>query len=214
MAIQENIINHFWTADELLAAEFGEKGIFMPRDTTVYGNFYWCVKVDRDISPDGEIYLMANSVEMDTSGSLRFKGNRNKDGGYTVDNLIIGPGKWKAVYAASMLDGAAVAVEYWKSEITNFYDDVGSPDQKKKNGGVNQERAKMTQRLRLSVLERDEFKCKYCGKGNEDGVRLDVDHITPVSRGGRTEYDNLQTLCTDCNIGKSNRIIKANGNGN
>jgi 5-methylcytosine-specific restriction endonuclease McrA len=39
-----------------------------------------------------------------------------------------------------------------------------------------------------------------------DGVTLHVDHIVPVSRGGLTLDDNLQTLCQECNLGKSNRL--------
>ena len=44
-----------------------------------------------------------------------------------------------------------------------------------------------------------------CGRGKEDGVKLHVDHIVPVSRGGKSVMGNLQTLCEDCNCGKGNR---------
>ena len=36
---------------------------------------------------------------------------------------------------------------------------------------------------------------------------LEVDHIIPISKGGKTEPDNLQTLCWKCNRTKSNKII-------
>lgn len=64
------------------------------------------------------------------------------------------------------------------------------------------ERGKMTNKLRYEVLERDNFKCKCCGRGREDGVKLHVDHIIPLIQGGRTEESNLQTLCHECNFGK------------
>lgn len=35
-------------------------------------------------------------------------------------------------------------------------------------------------------------------------TKLHVDHIKPWSKGGTTEYGNLQTLCEKCNLGKSN----------
>ena len=61
--------------------------------------------------------------------------------------------------------------------------------------------------LRLRVYERDRFRCVYCGRGpftNAD-VQLHVDHVHPFSRGGKTEIENLQTLCSTCNLGKSDR---------
>ncbi|WP_349257294.1 HNH endonuclease [Novimethylophilus sp.] len=36
------------------------------------------------------------------------------------------------------------------------------------------------------------------------GVELHVDHIVPWSKGGETVLENLQTLCSMCNLGKSN----------
>jgi len=56
-----------------------------------------------------------------------------------------------------------------------------------------------------SVLARDNWTCRSCGRTPKDGVSLEVDHITPRSRGGTNVMDNLQTLCKKCNIGKSNR---------
>jgi 5-methylcytosine-specific restriction endonuclease McrA len=71
----------------------------------------------------------------------------------------------------------------------------------------NAERAKMSASLRYSILKRDHFKCVLCGRTpEEDGVKLHVDHIIPISKGGKTEYDNLRTLCQDCNLGKSDTM--------
>jgi 5-methylcytosine-specific restriction endonuclease McrA len=57
----------------------------------------------------------------------------------------------------------------------------------------------------MDVLQRDQHRCLSCGRTVRDGVKLHVDHIEPESLGGKTELGNLQTLCADCNIGKSNR---------
>lgn len=65
----------------------------------------------------------------------------------------------------------------------------------------------LSKRLRFEILQRDAFKCVYCGKGEKDGVKLHVDHITPVDAGGTDEIKNLVTSCQDCNLGKSNKII-------
>ena len=70
------------------------------------------------------------------------------------------------------------------------------------------EHAKVTRAMRYDVLRRDDFHCVRCGRGREDGVKLYVDHIVPVSRGGKTVMSNLQTLCEDCNCGKGNRYLE------
>ena len=66
--------------------------------------------------------------------------------------------------------------------------------------------------LRLQILERDGYTCQLCGAGPNDpdpyypnrNTRLHVDHITPVSQGGTDDPDNLRTLCSTCNQGRSN----------
>ena len=61
--------------------------------------------------------------------------------------------------------------------------------------------------LRYRVLKKDALKCVACGRSANDGVKLHVDHKIPFSLGGLTELNNLQTLCSDCNISKSNKFI-------
>ena len=60
-------------------------------------------------------------------------------------------------------------------------------------------------RLRFIVLKRDNFKCCACGASpaKDHSVNLHVDHILPWSKGGETIIENLQTLCQNCNLGKS-----------
>ena len=60
-------------------------------------------------------------------------------------------------------------------------------------------------RLRFKVMQRDNFKCCACGASpaKDPSVELHIDHILPWSKGGETEIDNLQTLCSKCNLGKS-----------
>lgn len=56
------------------------------------------------------------------------------------------------------------------------------------------------------VLARDQWKCCSCGRSSKKhGVTLHVDHIIPRSKGGTDDFENLQTLCWKCNIGKSNK---------
>jgi hypothetical protein len=58
-------------------------------------------------------------------------------------------------------------------------------------------------RQRAQILMRDGATCRMCGLRPEDGVKLHVDHIIPWSDGGETVLENLQILCEQCNIGKS-----------
>ena len=64
-------------------------------------------------------------------------------------------------------------------------------------------------RLRFRVMARDHFKCCKCGKSpaTDPTIVLHIDHIFPWAKGGETVMDNLQTLCSDCNLGKSDLII-------
>ena len=61
--------------------------------------------------------------------------------------------------------------------------------------------------LRYRVLSRDRFKCVKCGNSpsTDMNCKLHIDHIIPFSKGGLTTFDNLQILCSNCNLGKGNR---------
>lgn len=73
---------------------------------------------------------------------------------------------------------------------------------------VAEQRRKMSDKLRYEVMCRDGFRCQLCGVTQADGYKLHVDHIIPVSKGGKTEMSNLRTLCERCNMGKGDRIEK------
>lgn len=77
-------------------------------------------------------------------------------------------------------------------------------EEKQKNSKEYQRKA-MTPTMRYNVMKRDGFRCVLCGRSADDGVTLEVDHIIPVSKGGKTVMSNLQTLCWDCNRGKRDR---------
>lgn len=72
---------------------------------------------------------------------------------------------------------------------------------------IKKERSAMTSDLREAIKKRDNYTCKICGNSvyNEPNLLLEVDHIVPVSKGGRTEASNLQTLCWRCNRTKGNK---------
>lgn len=61
----------------------------------------------------------------------------------------------------------------------------------------------ISKKIRFEVFKRDGFQCAYCGKTPPE-VTLEVDHIEPISKGGKDDINNLITACFDCNRGKKN----------
>lgn len=68
-------------------------------------------------------------------------------------------------------------------------------------------------KLRFTVLQLDNFRCRSCGASPAKNleIELHIDHIVPWSKGGETEIVNLQTLCSKCNLGKSNHEFPQTG---
>ncbi|MFJ2617987.1 HNH endonuclease [Glutamicibacter sp. NPDC087344] len=73
------------------------------------------------------------------------------------------------------------------------------------------QRALMTVRLRTEIKDRDNYTCQNpeCGisVAAEPHLLLEVDHIVPVSKGGLSTHDNLQTLCWRCNRKKGAKVV-------
>lgn len=62
-------------------------------------------------------------------------------------------------------------------------------------------RKPISKKLRFEVLQRDGFRCQYCG-ADSDNAELHLDHVIPVSAGGENDLWNLLTSCSACNLGK------------
>ena len=75
---------------------------------------------------------------------------------------------------------------------------------------TKEQRALMTSKLREYIKNRDGFTCCNCGNSTnaEPNLLLEIDHIIPVSKGGCTVEENLQTLCWKCNRAKSNKMAE------
>jgi 5-methylcytosine-specific restriction endonuclease McrA len=73
-------------------------------------------------------------------------------------------------------------------------------------GGVRRPRGDVPAGKRFRVFTRDRFTCRYCG-AQAPTVRLEVDHVVPLSSGGASGFDNLVTACADCNRGKSDSVV-------
>ena len=101
----------------------------------------------------------------------------------------------------------------WKKALVLAYNSVDKKDGKTVGqepiaNKVAQEisknkREEISIRRRFLVFKRDQFTCVLCGRSGV-GVKLEVDHKNPLSKGGNNTIDNLQTLCFECNRGKRN----------
>jgi hypothetical protein len=59
---------------------------------------------------------------------------------------------------------------------------------------------------RLKVFERDNYKCRYCGK-QLTHFTATLDHVQPVSEGGDNAFENLTTACLHCNSQRGSRPV-------
>lgn len=73
---------------------------------------------------------------------------------------------------------------------------------------IQGQRALMTSILREKIKTRDNYECQKCSISitDEKNLLLEIDHIIPLSKGGITSEDNLQTLCWRCNRNKGSKI--------
>ena len=91
----------------------------------------------------------------------------------------------------------------WLKDIEYILKEIDDDTVSKLNR--EKERSLMSDSLRYDVLKRDNFRCTICGRTAADGIKLHVDHIMPIAKGGKTEMYNLRTLCNQCNSGKSDK---------
>ena len=59
----------------------------------------------------------------------------------------------------------------------------------------------------FAVLDRDDWECVYCGRelfydDDEEEDNVEIDHKLPISRGGKSDFNNLQATCGYCNARK------------
>jgi len=86
-----------------------------------------------------------------------------------------------------------------KREFIIFYDDIFQELE-----DIEKNKISLSQREVIAI--RDDFKCRYCGKEILNHKNLEIDHIIPLSKGGRTNYANLVCCCKKCNQKKLNNL--------
>ena len=96
-----------------------------------------------------------------------------------------------------------------KAEVLEWYDDwiVHSANWETRVPAVlllrEYQKPKHTMRLsKRNVFLRDEYTCQYCGTSVNDQAAT-LDHVHPVSKGGKTTWENSTTACKPCNYKKA-----------
>jgi 5-methylcytosine-specific restriction endonuclease McrA len=73
--------------------------------------------------------------------------------------------------------------------------------------------APVTLKEGLAILERDQYRCRYCGlDGNanfENALAMSVDFVMPRARQGKKDPANLVACCRTCNTIKGKRVYKS-----
>jgi hypothetical protein len=91
-------------------------------------------------------------------------------------------------------------------KVKSFYEKEKqklSPEGKRKTRRAIACRVTNMAPVRQAVFQRDNYMCRYCGSKDN----LTVDHIIPVSKDGKDEFDNFQTLCKKCNSSKLDKVV-------
>lgn len=111
----------------------------------------------------------------------------------------------KSAYKVFVEDGCYF---YDYDYITDRYGQLASIDFEcslRKYHSKNQ-RKLATRELREKIMKRDNYTCQLCGKYMPDEVGLQIDHIIPIAKGGKTVTSNLRVLCSKCNGSKSDKM--------
>lgn len=131
---------------------------------------------------------------VDDDGAYRFIFVR-KQTRYRQRNYVRTP------YVVSVIDTMFETDESWLAERYEVLKMIGF--ETTLNDYLNKNQRKlMTQSLRKQIMERDFYTCQICGKYLPDEVGLHIDHIVPVSKGGKSVPSNLRVLCSKCNGSK------------
>ena len=101
-----------------------------------------------------------------------------------------------------------------KANVLDWYDDwiVHSANWETRVPAIimlkEYQKPKSTMRLsKRNIFLRDEYRCQYCGCDVADASAT-LDHVHPVSQGGKTTWENSTTACKPCNYRKAAHVGK------
>lgn len=123
--------------------------------------------------------------------------------GQPVSLLPVSAIKWKQAINYLLLD---------KVHVLDWYDDwiVHSPSWETKVPAVimlkkQMRRYSSPRYSKFNIMLRDMYTCQYCMETLPKNL-LTVDHVIPISKGGKSNFENVVAACKPCNHGKGNKL--------
>jgi 5-methylcytosine-specific restriction endonuclease McrA len=105
-----------------------------------------------------------------------------------------------ALHQFRVLAKQETGIEWDIGNVTKYYDEVLQDQDTHYRKQIGNDEL-------LRLIINAEMKCVHCGKCPPEVV-MHIDHILPASRGGTSKFENLQFLCSTCNLRKSNKKEK------
>lgn len=113
---------------------------------------------------------------------------------------------WKRAVCLDLLDKVEV-LEYYDVCVRSVSMRHPIPAVLRAHAVLNSVRVSHVPLSRTNVLIRDDTKCAYCGSRS----KMTIDHVVPVSKGGKQCWENVVAACERCNNKKGDRMLKSLG---
>jgi len=177
--------------------------LLVPIEAAIYWHMF-----DRSILQTGQQYcrvstrgLMSGVVKSSKSGELAIQSTRGalktlEDKGAILQSGE--PNREGTLYKVFLPEEIPACAEAMRT--ARVASSPSAPDEKKEGDFYN------VPENRLRVFERDEYKCRYCGK-QLTRFSATLDHLHPVSEGGDNSFVNLTTACLHCNSRRGARPV-------
>ena len=111
---------------------------------------------------------------------------------FKTHDLVSWIGYSKGIVSGEMIHSVKLALRVPKIIVLAIYDRLPRLE------------VKLTRR---NVFLRDHFTCQYCAQVLPES-KLNLDHVIPRDKGGRTTWDNIVASCVKCNTRKANKLPK------
>ncbi len=104
-------------------------------------------------------------------------------------------------------------LDWFKNKWKKWHDEHENPEQRRERRRINDENRRAKKMLNGGTITAKEWKeavekygnkCLYPGCESTD---VTMDHIVPISKGGRHEINNVQPLCQKHNSKKSTQVV-------
>ncbi len=135
-----------------------------------------------------KLLCLGHAQVVQTEGESRYQT-------HDIGSWVEYSGDEPATMAEEVIHSVKVALRVPKIIVLALYDRIPRKD------------VKFT---RQNIFLRDKHTCQYCKKMFTEG-NLNLDHVMPRDRGGKTVWENIVTSCVSCNTRKANRLPREAG---